>query len=155
MTSNQLLGANWVTELCVDLINRGALTVNLFNKIHGAFNQLAMDKVKFFTRFRKRPRSSTLLSDEVKAALEKAVHEKDLGRYTEALQIVDEVLKDDPNTPVAAFIKSTILWEGFNYSSTAKLGLKRVKQLVPDKNDRLNHMASELMEEIERSRKAK
>jgi hypothetical protein len=68
---------------------------------------------------------------------------------------VDDVLKDDPNIPVAAFIKATILWEGFKDSYTAKLGLQRVKQLVPNKNDRLNHMASELIAEIEGSRYVK
>ena len=129
--------------------------MNLFNKIHAALTQLVRDKVKTFINILKRPKSTTLLSDEVKTALEKAVYEKDIGRYTEALHIVDEVLKDDPNIPVAAFIKATILWEGFKYSYTAKLGLKRVKQLVPNKNDRLNHMASELLKEIEGSRNVK
>ncbi len=87
--------------------------------------------------------------------MEKAVFEKDSGRYKEALHIVNEVLKDDPNIPVAALIKATILWEGYNDSYTAKLGLKSVKQLVPNKNNRLYHMASELMDKIEHSRKVK
>jgi hypothetical protein len=129
--------------------------VNLFDKIHGALNQFVRDKVKSFMSLRKKPRSTTLLSGEVKTALEKAVFEKDIGRYTEALYIVDDVLKDDPNIPVAAFIKATILWEGFKDSYTAKLGLQRVKQLVPNKNERLNHMASELIAEIEGSRYVK
>ena len=129
--------------------------MNLFDKIHGALNQLVRVKVKSFISLFKKPRSTTLLSGEVKTALEKAVFEKDIGRYTEALYIVDDVLKDDPNIPVAAFIKATILWEGFKDSYTAKLGLQRVKQLVPNKNDRLNHMASELIAEIEGSRYVK
>ena len=108
----------------------------------------------FINRFI-RPKATTLLSDEIRTALEKAVYEKDIGRYTEALHIVDELLKDDPNIPLAAYIKATILWDGFKDSYTAKLGLKRVKQLVPNKNNSLYHMASELMEEIERSRKVK
>ena len=60
------------------------------------------------------------------------------------LPLVDEVLKDDPNIPEAAFIKATILWEGFKDSYTAKLGLQRVKQLVHNKNDRLNHRVGRL-----------
>lgn len=93
------------------------------------------------------------LSDEVKSALEMAVSEKNAGRYKEAFQIVDAVLKDDPNIPVAALIKATIIWEGFKDPYLAKLGIKSVKHLVPNKNDRINRMASELMEEIERSKK--
>jgi len=111
--------------------------------------------VKSFINHIKRPKSTTLLSDEVKTCLEKAVFEKDAGRYTEALRIVDEVLKDDPKIPLAAFIKATILWEGFKDSYTAKLGLQRVRQLVPNKNDRLHLMASELIEKIKRSRNVK
>jgi tetratricopeptide (TPR) repeat protein len=137
------------------LLNCRALTVKLLKKIYGAFNQLARDKLKFILCHRLKPISHAPLSEEVKTALERAVNEKDAGRYTEALHIVDDVLKQDPNIPVAAFIKATILWEGFKDPFTATLGLQRVKQLVPDKNDRLNHMASELMAEIERSRKAK
>ena len=95
--------------------------------------------MKFFTSLRRRPRSPTLLSDNIKVALEKDVLEKDTGRYREALHIVDDVLKDDPNFPLAAFIKATILWEGFKDSYTAKLGLQRVKQLVSSRNDKLYH----------------
>lgn len=118
-------------------MNLGILTVKLTNII-----------VKLF----KKPKSNELISDEVKTALERAVYEKENRRYSEALFIVDGVLKDDPNIPVATFIKATILWEGFKDSYTAKLGLQRVKELVPKRNDKLNQMASELMKEIERSR---
>jgi uncharacterized protein (UPF0147 family) len=116
------------------------LPVNLINKINSFF---------------KIPRTSTEISGEVKIALEKAIHEKDAGRFVEALDILDEIIRDDPDIPVATFIKAVILWEGFKDSYTAKLGIQRVKELVPKKNDKLNRMASELMEEIERSRKAK
>ena len=102
--------------------------------------------------FRRIPRSAPQISDEVKAALEKAIHEKDAGRYTEALHILDEIITDDPDIPVALYIKAVILWKGFKDPYTANLGLQRVKQLVPKKNDRLNQMASELIEEIKRSR---
>ena len=95
-------------------------------------------------------RSSTKISDEVITALEKAIYEKDAGRYTEALYILDEILRDDPDIPLVMYVKSLILWEGFKDSYTAKLGLQRVKQLVPRKKDKLNRMASELMEKIER-----
>jgi hypothetical protein len=118
-------------------MNLGILTVKLTNKTVNLF---------------KKPRSTALISDEVKTALERAVYEKENGRYREALYIVDGVLKDDPNIPVATFIKAAILWEGFKDSYTAKLGLQRVKMLVPKKNDKFNQMASELMKEIERSR---
>jgi len=94
-------------------------------------------------------RSSPQISDEVKTALEKAIYEKDAGRYTEALHILDEIIREDPDIPMAMIVKSVVLWEGFKDSYTAKLGLQRVKQLVPRKKDKLNRMASELMEEIE------
>jgi hypothetical protein len=96
------------------------------------------------------PRSTAGISEEVKAALEKAIHKKDAGRYSEALHIVDEIIREDPDIPLALIVKSVILWEGFKDSYTAKLGLQRVKQLVPRKKDKLNRMASELMEKIER-----
>ena len=96
------------------------------------------------------PRSTAGISEEVKAALEKAIHKKDAGRYSEALHIVDEIIKEDPDIPMALLVKSVILWEGFKDSYTAKLGLQRVKQLVPRKKDKLHRMASELMEKIER-----
>ena len=95
-------------------------------------------------------RSSTKISDEVRTALEKAIHAKDAGRYSEALHIVDEIIKEDPDIPMALLVKSVILWEGFKDSYTAKLGLQRVKKLVPRKKDKLHGMASELMEKIER-----
>jgi len=50
------------------------------------------------------PRSNTPISDDIKAALEKAIHEKDAGRYTQALHILDEIITDDPDIPVALYI---------------------------------------------------
>jgi hypothetical protein len=111
--------------------------------------------VKPFASCFRRSRFSAPLSDEVKSVLEKAVHAKDNRRYREALNMVDGVLKVDPDNPVATYIKAAILWEGFGDSYTAKLGIQRVKQLVPSKNAKLNQMASELIETIERSRNAK
>jgi hypothetical protein len=111
--------------------------------------------VKPFASCFKRSRFSAPLSDDVKSLLEEAVHEKDNRRYKEALNMVDGVLKDDPDNPVATYIKATILWEGFGDSYTAKLGIQRVKQLVPSKSAKLNQMASELIETIERSRNVK
>ena len=140
-------------KLRVDLLSFGKVTVTLKDKIDDAWNRLIRNKVKSFIQQFKRPKPTALLSDDVKSALEKAVSEKDTGRYREALHIVDDVLKDDPNIPAATLIKATILWEGYKDSYTAKLGLQRVKQLVPNNNDRINRLASELMEEIERSKK--
>jgi hypothetical protein len=48
------------------------------------------------------------------------------------------------------FVKSLILWEGFKDSYTPRLGLQRVKELFPKKKDKLNRMATELIEKIER-----
>jgi len=48
------------------------------------------------------------------------------------------------------FVKSVILWEDFKDPYTAKLSLQRVMKLVPRKKVKLNRMASELMERIER-----
>jgi hypothetical protein len=95
-------------------------------------------------------RSSTKISDEVRTALKRAIHEKDAGRPTEALHILDEIIREDPDNPMALFVKSVILWEDFKDPTISKLGLQRVKQLVPRKKDKLNRMASELMENIER-----
>jgi uncharacterized protein (UPF0147 family) len=141
--------------LLVNLLNFGKLTVNFISKTHNVLNRLVRDKIQSFITPFKKPTPTPLISEDVKTALKKALYEKNMGRYTKALHIVDDVIKDDPNIPLAAFIKATILWEGFKDPYTAGLGLQRVKQLVPDKNDRLNLMASELIEKIERSSNAK
>ena len=138
-----------------NLLNFGTFFLILFNKIDDALIRRVGEKVKSLIDRFKKPTSPKPISKAVKTALEQAVYEKENRRYLAALQITDEVLREDPNIPVAMFIKATILWEGFQDSYTAKLGLQRVKQLVPNKKNRLNHLASELIEKIERTRNAK
>ena len=114
-----------------------------------------MDLINRIASLIRIPRSTARISDEVKAALEKATIEKDSGRYTQALHILDEIIADDPDIPLALYIKAVILWEGFKDSYTAMLGLQRVKELVPKKKDRLNQLAADLIDEIEGSRSVK
>lgn len=90
---------------------------------------------------------------QVKAQLEQIVYDRENGRYIEALHRVEIVLIQDPNLPMAALLKALILWEGFADSYTAKLGLQRVMELVPDKNSSIHKMAADLMEKIDHSRR--
>jgi hypothetical protein len=50
---------------------------------------------------------------------------------------------------MAEFLKALILWGGYGDSNTAKWGLKRVMELVPDKDHNLHCAASELLVEID------
>ena len=98
---------------------------------------------------RRKPKATLHLTETVKADLEKAVHELKAGDYADALQRIESILLTDPNIPMAAFLKSLILWEGYGDSTTARLELKWVMRLVPNKKHDLHCMASQLLSEID------
>ena len=98
---------------------------------------------------RRKPKATLRLTETVKADLEKAVHELKAGDYADALQRIESILLTDPNIPMAAFLKSLILWEGYGDSNTARLELKYVMRLVPNKKHDLHCAASQLLAEID------
>ena len=101
------------------------------------------------TNFRRKPKATRHMAETVKADLEKAVYELKAGDYADALQRVESILLADPNIPMAAFLKSLILWEGYGDSNTARLELKWVMRLVPNKKHDLHCVASQLLAEID------
>jgi hypothetical protein len=105
-----------------------------------------MDLISFR---REKPKVTRHLDESVKADLEKVVYELKAGDYADALQRVESILQKEPNIPIAAFLRSLILWEGYGDSSKSRMGLKRVMELVPKKNHDLHYMASQLLEEID------
>ena len=81
------------------------------------------------------------------ADIEKAKYSKREGRFQEAVDIIDGVLKTDPNFPDALFLKAQILWKGFGNKVVAKEYLKKVMQLVP-KEKTLHRWASSYYDEM-------
>ena len=63
----------------------------------------------------------TLTSD-----LQKAKYSTRQGRFEEALKLIDEVLDKAPNFPDALYLKSHILWQGFENATDARGCLKKV-----------------------------
>ena len=107
-------------------------------------------KIMGFIGFRrKKPKVTRHLDESVKAGLEKVVYELKVGDYADALQRVESILQKEPNIPIAVYLKSLILWEGYGDSNKSRMGLKRVMELVPNKNHDLHYMASQLLEEID------
>ncbi len=127
--------------------------MGILAKIDESLNQFVWSKIKIFLKFKEKPKPTLNLSEQVKAELEQVVYDRKSGRYNEALHRVETVLIQDPNIPMAALLKALILWEGFGESYTAKLGLQRVMELVPDKNSSIHKMATNLMEKIDQSRR--
>ena len=89
----------------------------------------------------------TLASD-----LQKAKYSKREGRFEEALNLIDEVLDKDPNFPDALYLKSHILWQGFENATAARGCLKKVLKMVPPEEP-LHRWASSYYDEIIRSEK--
>jgi len=69
-------------------------------------------------------------NDEFIADLEKARHSKAIGRYDEALDLIEGVVKSTPEWPDALFLKAQIQWEGFENATDSKRCLVKVMQLV-------------------------
>jgi tetratricopeptide (TPR) repeat protein len=68
--------------------------------------------------------------------------------FDEAVITLDSILSKDPDYPEVLFIKAQIYWEAWGNSDTAKKCLRRVLELVPDKNDHINRWAVSLWEEL-------
>lgn len=72
------------------------------------------------------------LTDQYTADLSKARFSKSMGKYSEALVIINEVLEKIPDFPEAIFLKAQIEWEGFKSSTLARKNLDKALELVKD-----------------------
>ena len=73
-------------------------------------------------------------------------------RFEEALKLIDEVLDKAPNFPDALYLKSHILWQGFENATDARGCLKKVLKMVPPEES-LHQWASSYYNEIIRCEK--
>ncbi len=81
------------------------------------------------------------------ADLAKSKLSKQRKHFAEALQLVNNILREEPDFPEARFLKAQILWEGFGNAEAAKGYLIRIRQLVP-KGESLHTWASTYLEEM-------
>lgn len=72
------------------------------------------------------------LTEQYTADLSKARFSKSMGKYSEALVIINEVLEKIPDFPEALFLKAQIDWEGFKSGDLARRNLDKVLELVKD-----------------------
>lgn len=69
-------------------------------------------------------------------------------KYTEALNLVNKIINQDPEFAEALLLKSQIVWEGFQNLEAAQKNLRRVMELVPDQNATLHRWALALYNEM-------
>ena len=80
--------------------------------------------------------------------LDQARHHKTQKRFDKALQIINDLLKENPDFPEALYLKAQVLWEGFGNAHASKSCLRKVMELVPDKNDTIYRWAESLYKEL-------
>ena len=72
------------------------------------------------------------LKEQYSADIARARFCKSRKEYSEALNIINEILENIPDFPEALFLKAQILWEGFKNSKETSAALDRVLELVKD-----------------------
>jgi tetratricopeptide (TPR) repeat protein len=72
------------------------------------------------------------LIEQYTADISKARFSKSMGKYSEALEIINEVLEKIPDFPEAIFLKAQIEWEGFKSGDLARKNLDKALELVKD-----------------------
>ena len=77
---------------------------------------------------------------------------KRAGRFDEALQIVNDLLHEDPDYPEAMLLKAQILWEGFGKAATARGYLNRIRELTPE-DDKFHRWATGYLETVTGTKK--
>lgn len=72
------------------------------------------------------------LKEQYSADMSRARFCKSRKEYSEALNIINEILENIPAFPEALFLKAQILWEGFKNSKETSTALDRALELVKD-----------------------
>ena len=76
-------------------------------------------------------RSWRSLREQLAGDLERIKYMKRCGDFKDALKLADEVLEKDPEFPEALYLKSQVLWEGFEDRSGAAPILRRLIKSLP------------------------
>ena len=87
--------------------------------------------------------------EQFSADLERARYSKRQGQFEEALQIIDDIIEQDPDFPDALFIKGQILWEGFERAGEALACFRSVME-QKENTDPLYRWASSYCDQIKR-----
>jgi hypothetical protein len=82
--------------------------------------------------------------------LDKSRYLKTQGAFTRALEIVNDVLGEDPDFPDALFLKAQILREGFDNLGAAKGCLKKIMELTGPE-ETIHRWARNYYQEVEQS----
>ena len=79
--------------------------------------------------------------------IHKIKYSKREGHFDQALQMVNNLLHENPDNSEAALLKAQILWEGFGNASSAKGCLNRIIELAPE-DDRFHRWATSYLEKV-------
>lgn len=110
---------------------------------------LALNKLgKAFGRGFYGGRRTCLSVDELmKGELDKIRFSKRNGRFDEALQMINELLKKAPDYPEALFLKAQVLDEAYGYHESARKCLQKIIDTVPGNNE-IHRWAANYLEQI-------
>ncbi len=86
--------------------------------------------------------------EQLRGDLNTVKHHKMKKEYDQALKLVNEILKKDPDFSEALFLKAQILWEGFNNVAAAKGYLKQIIETKEDGDKTIHRWASTLYDEL-------
>ena len=94
-------------------------------------------------------RRSRSLREQLAGTLDQARYQKMQNQFDQALRTVNAVLKQDPDFPDAIFLKAQIMWDGFQNSAAAQRYLRKVMEVVPNKDETLHRWASNYYDRME------
>ena len=85
--------------------------------------------------------------DLFRGEIHKIKYSKRMGHFDQALQMVNNLLHEDPDNSEAMLLKAQILWEGFGNAPTAKGCLDRIRELTSE-DDRFHRWATSYLKTV-------
>ena len=85
--------------------------------------------------------------DLFRGEIHKIKYSKRMGHFEQALQMVNNLLHQDPDNSEAILLKAQILWEGFENGPTAKGCLNRIRELTSEE-DRFHRWATSYLKTV-------
>jgi len=79
--------------------------------------------------------------------IHKIKYSKRMGHFDQAIQMVNNLLHENPDNSEATLLKAQILWEGFGNAATAKKCLNRIIELAPE-DDRFHRWATSYLKTL-------
>jgi len=92
--------------------------------------------------------STRSIREQLEGDLSIATNYKMQKKYNEALNILNNILRQDPEFPEALLLKAQILWQGLDSADNAKACLEKIMKVEKDQNDTIYRWASNLNNEI-------